>query len=80
MSDTGFEVLTDDERIHLERFCIHNVAEFVALREWQIENLRHDLAIGLPPGIAEPCWECRGIANKLGVLQKELEEATKCLG
>ncbi len=75
MSETGFEVLTDDERIHLEIHGIHDVAEFITLREWQIENLRHYLATGLTIGMAEPCWACRGIAKKLGVLQKELEEA-----
>lgn len=75
MSKDDFDVLTHDERIHLERYCIHDLAEFVSLREWQIENLKVDLRAGLTPGMAEPCWECREIAKKLGVLQQELKEA-----
>lgn len=70
-----FAELSPDQKHHLFSYGIGDLKSFVTLREWQLKNLHHDLKSGLTIGLAEPCWACREIARKLGVLQHELEEA-----
>lgn len=75
MSKDDFTELSPDQRHHLFSYGIDDLKQFTALREWQLENLHRDLKSGLTIGLAEPCWECRYIAKKLGVLQQEQKEA-----
>ena len=60
--------LTKNELAHLRRDA--GVRSLMAAKRSfakQAEMRKESDKAGLPPGIAEPCWECRTIARKLGI-------------
>ena len=60
--------LTKKELAHLREHGITTLRDFVECRTKQLEM--KTMGIALHPGInQEPCWDCRMIAEKLGVCQ-----------
>lgn len=53
------KVLTKAEQQHLTEMNVHSFREFREAREHQIKKTTQ--------GMAEACWECKGIARKLGI-------------
>ena len=61
------KVLTKKEQRHLTEMGINSMSVFLATRKDQIKMRKEADKEGLPPGIGEPCWKCKIIAQKLGV-------------
>lgn len=55
------------EMRHLREMNIFTLSDFKRVRAIQVIDRKHREAEGMRPGMAEPCWECRRIAEKLGV-------------
>jgi len=62
--------LTKKQLKHLRDMGITTLSEFWRNREWQKGQLLKAEAMGLHIGAAEPCWECRDIADRLREGQK----------
>jgi len=64
----ALKVLMKKEQKHLTSVAnIHSMKKFITTREVQIKTTKKSLQDGMPIGIAEACWECRLIAQKLGL-------------
>ena len=61
------KVLTKKEQKHLSEMGINSMSVFLITRKDQIKMRAEGDAKGHTPGIAEPCFECKEIARKLGV-------------
>ncbi|MBU1248508.1 MAG: hypothetical protein KKB70_07410 [Proteobacteria bacterium] len=59
--------LTNRQLSHLKEMNTPTLALFKSTRARQKESKAKALADGLMPGIAEPCFECREIAKRLGL-------------
>ncbi len=55
------KVLTKKQQNHLTKMCISSMASFETTRKAQLKQKAQF------PDI-EPCWDCRMIASKLGVV------------
>ncbi len=59
--------LTKVELQHVRDWCGGTLKSFKRTRERQKRIRAKNDANGCPPGIAEPCWDCKRIAKKLGL-------------
>ncbi len=60
-------VLTKTEQAHLTAVNVRSMRQFVGSITWQRTVEAENLAKGLPIGLACCCWDCKRIADKLGV-------------
>jgi hypothetical protein len=52
---------------HLREHGITTLESFKDVRTQQREARKFSDSQGLDPGVGEPCWECKEIAERLGV-------------
>ena len=61
------KMLTKKEQKHLSEIGIYSMASFLRTRKEQIKMQEKSRTRGHSPGIAEPCFVCLRIAQKLGI-------------